>query len=53
MEKAEIAKDANNRPIGSDSITDDESFEYEGPAILMIFGYDYNTTTYRFSVNSL
>ena len=53
LEKGEIAKDENNRPIGSDSITDNESFEYEGPAVLMIFGYDYNTTTYTFSVTAL
>ncbi len=53
IEKGEVATDENNRPIGSDSITDNESFEYEGSAILLIFGYDYNTTTYTFSVNSL
>lgn len=53
LEKGEVAKDENNRPIGSDSITDNESFEWEGPAVIMIFGYDYNTTTYNFSLTAL
>ena len=42
-----------NRPIGSDSITDNESFEWEGPAVMLIFGYDYNTTTYRLTLTDL
>jgi hypothetical protein len=53
LQAGDIAKDENNRPIGSDSITDNESLEWEGPAVIMIFGYDNETTTYNFSLTPL
>ena len=49
----DIAKDENNRPIGSDSITDHESFEWQGLATVVIIGYNYNTTTYSLTLTGL
>jgi hypothetical protein len=48
----EVMKD-NGRAVGSDSISDNESLEYEGPATLMIFGYDFATTKYSVTLTDL
>jgi hypothetical protein len=50
----------NNQPVqeggnwvGSDTITDNESLQYTGPAVIMVYGYQRATTTYSLTLNQL
>lgn len=44
------AMGANNRPIGSDSSTDDESFTHRGPALVAVVGFQLATSPYRLTI---
>lgn len=43
----------DGRPIGSDSTTDDESFEYEGRQTLFIYGFRGATAPYTLTITPL
>mgnify|MGYP002629392641 CR=1 FL=1 len=45
------ANGANGRPLGSDSATDNESFQYQGPAIVAVLGYQGATAPYRLTLS--
>ncbi len=43
----------DGRSIGGESIDDDESFQYEGPATLFIYGYNNGTAPYTLTITEL
>ena len=43
-------RDGNNRPIGSDSPTDNESFTHIGQAVIRVLGYEGATNTYSLTL---
>ncbi len=43
----------NGRAIGSDSVSDNESFEFSGPAVIMVYGFNSNTATYVATLTDL
>ncbi len=43
----------DGRAVGSESISDNESFEFAGPATIMVFGYNFATTTYGLTLTDL
>jgi len=51
LNTGDVAKDENSRAIGSDSVSDNEHFEWSGPATFFIVGYEYDTTAYRLTLS--
>lgn len=45
--------EAGGAPIGSDSISDNESFSHAGPARIMVYGYQAASTTYTLTLTEL
>ena len=45
--------DRTGQPVGPNSSTDNESFEWEGPVMVFILGYDGATAPYRLTISEL
>ena len=45
--------DGRGQPAGAQSSTDDEVFDWQGPVMVYIYGYDGATAPYRLTISEL